>query len=59
MIDIEAAVEASVDDEGVGHGDTFWTHGMLFGVDEFSEIGVVEIGDFTFAFEVHQIAIIM
>jgi len=47
-------VEASVDNQWVGHRDTLWFHGMFFGVDEFAEVGIVEVGDLALSFDIHS-----
>ena len=53
MVDIELAVELRVDDQGVGHSDAFWFHGVFFRVDELAEVLVVKVGDLSFAFKLH------
>ena len=55
VVDIEVAVEAGVDDEGVSHGYALGFHGVVFGVDELAEVGVVEVGDLAFAIlQIHK-----
>ena len=40
------------------HGDALGFHGMLFGVDELAEVGVVEVGDLALSFDIHRRLII-
>ena len=58
MVDVEFAVETGVDDEGMGHGYSFGFHGVLFRVDEFAEVLVVEIAHPPFAFRLHHLIFI-
>lgn len=53
MVDVEMAVEAHVDDKRMRHGDAFGAHGVLLGVDELSEVLVVEVGHFSLALQLH------
>ena len=58
MVDVEFAVETGVDDEGMGHGYSFGFHGVLFRVDEFAEVLVVEVTHPPFAFRLHHLIFI-
>lgn len=53
MVNVQMAIEASVDNERVRHGDALRLHGMLLGVDELAEVCVVEVGHLPLALAIH------
>ena len=45
MVDFQLLVQACSVDEGMSHRNTLRLHGVIFGVDEFPEHRVVEVGN--------------
>jgi hypothetical protein len=54
VVDVQVAVEASVDHQGVRHGDPLRLHRVLLRVDELAEVLVVEVGHLALPLPIHS-----